>query len=105
MLSNEYQNSLDQTKLMYDYYGDTSNREQLSYNLLMTPSAMNNYMPITITNSSNRVILDKKLASAARTAGIPQEGLGCTPSTLMREKFVEGLLANNVIDKSHCCQN
>ena len=100
LLSNEYQNSLDQTKLMYDYYGDTSNREQLSYNLLMSPSAMNNYMPITITNSSNRVILDKKLASAARTAGIPQEGLGCTPSTLVREKFVEGLLANNVIDKS-----
>ncbi|MFR1673189.1 MAG: hypothetical protein ACLSWI_09625, partial [Candidatus Gastranaerophilaceae bacterium] len=95
-----YQNSLDQTKLMYDYYGDTSNREQLSYNLLMSPSAMNNYMPITITNSSNRVILDKKLASAARAAGIPQEGLGCTPSTLVREKFVEGLLANNVIDKS-----
>lgn len=100
LLSNEYQNSIDQTKLMYDFYGDTTNREQLNYNILMTPSALNNYLPITITNSSNRVVLDQSLAKAARAAGIPQEGLGCTPSSCVREEFVKGLLNNKIIDKS-----
>ena len=99
LLSNEYQNSIDQTKLMYDFYGDTSNREQLNYNILMTPSAMNNYIPITITNSSNRVVLDNKFAKAARAAGIPQEGLGCTPSSSVRDMFVKALLNNKIIDE------
>ena len=52
-ISSEYQNSLDQTKLMYDFYGNGSS-EQLKYSTLMTPSALNNYLPITITNTSGR---------------------------------------------------
>ncbi|CDE89674.1 unknown [Clostridium sp. CAG:729] len=44
-LSNEYQNSLDQSKLIYDYYGTGDTNTPLSYGILMSPSALNDYMP------------------------------------------------------------
>ena len=40
-LSNEYQNSLDQSKLIYDYYGTGDTSTPLSYGILMTPSTLN----------------------------------------------------------------
>ena len=92
LLSNQYQASLNQTKLMYDYYGTGTSMEQMNYNTLMSPSSLNDFRPITMTNSLNRVILDSRLASAAREAGIPQEGLGCSPSSDVRNKFAEGLM-------------
>ncbi len=102
ILSNQYQASLNQTKLMYDYYGTGSGMEQLNYNTFMTPSALNDFRPITMTNSLNRVILDSRYASAAREAGIPQEGLGCSPSSDVRDKFAVGLLHAGLIDQSVC---
>ena len=42
-LSNEYQNSLNQTKLVYDYYGTNQSNLALDYGLLMTPSIYNDY--------------------------------------------------------------
>ncbi len=96
-LSNEYENSLDQTKLVYDYYGTGDTSNPLSYNLLMTPSALNEYMPITVTDSMGRVTLDSKYAAAARAAGIPQEGLGTLPSEETRNKFIQGLCDNGLI--------
>ena len=96
-LSNEYQNSLEQTKLIYDFYGTGDTSTQLSYGLLMSPSALNNYMPTLITDSLGRVTLNGKLAKAARIAGIPQEGLGSLPSDAMRDKFIEGLAKSGVI--------
>lgn len=98
-VSNEYQNSLDQTKLMYDFYGNGTSSEQLKYNLLMSPSALNDYMPITVTNSAGRVVLNSAYAAAAKAAGIPQEGLGCVPSSAVRSKFLIGLGDAGVIDK------
>ena len=100
LLSNQYQASLNQTKLMYDYYGTGTSMEQMNYNTLMSPSSLNDFRPITMTNSLNRVILDSRLASAAREAGIPQEGLGCSPSSDVRNKFAEGLMSAGVIDAS-----
>ena len=100
LLSNQYQASLNQTKLMYDYYGTSTSMEQVNYNTLMSPSSLNDFRPITMTNSLNRVILDSRLASAAREAGIPQEGLGCSPSSDVRNKFAEGLMNAGVIDAS-----
>ena len=98
-VSNEYQNSLNQTKLMYDFYGNGQG-EQLNYATLMTPSALNDYMPITITNSAGRVILNSQYAAAARAAGIPMEGLGCAPSTLVRQQFYNGLASAGLISQS-----
>ena len=96
-LSNEYQNSLDQSKLIYDYYGTGDTNTPLSYGILMSPSALNDYMPTTITDSIGRVVLNNKYASAARAAGIPQEGLGTLPSEAMRNAFIQGLASKGVI--------
>ncbi len=96
-LSNEYQNSLDQTKLIYDYYGTGDESNPLSYGILMTPSALNNYMPILVTDPKGRTTLNEKYAAAAEAAGIPQEGLGTLPSENMRNKFIETLGSQGVI--------
>ena len=96
-LSNEYQNSLDQSKLIYDYYGTGDTTTPLSYNILMSPSALNDYMPTTITDTLGRVVLNSKYASVARYAGIPQEGLGTLPSEAMRNAFIQGLASKGVI--------
>ena len=90
-LSNEYQNSLDQTKLVYDYYGTGDTNTPLTYDILMNPSALNDYTPITLTDTSGRVTLNSKYAAAARAAGIPQEGLGTLPSETTRNAFINGL--------------
>ena len=99
-LSNEYQNSLDQTKLVYDYYGTGDTSTPLSYNILMTPSTLNDYLPTILTDSLGRVTLNSKYASAARFAGIPQEGLGTLPSETMRQAFVEGLYNSGMISST-----
>ena len=99
-LSNEYQNSLDRTKLVYDYYGTGDTTTPLSYNLLMTPSTLNDYMPTTITDALGRVTLNSKYAAAARAAGIPQEGLGTLPSETMRNAFINGLYGSGLLTKN-----
>ncbi len=99
-LSNEYQNSLNQTKLVYDYYGTGDTSTPLSYGLLMSPSTLDDYLPITITDSLGRVTLNSKYAAAARAAGIPQEGLGTLPSEAMRNSFIQGLYTSGIITKN-----
>ena len=96
-LSNEYQNSLNQTKLVYDYYGTGDTSMQLSYGILMNPSALNNYLPTLITDPLGRAVLDSKYAAAARAAGIPQEGLGSLPSEETRNAFVKALSGQGLI--------
>lgn len=96
-VSNEYQNSLNQTKLVYDFYGTNDRTTPLSYSLLMEPSIMNNYMPMLTTNSAGKVVLDSRLAAAAKAAGIPNEGLGTLPSEFVRNKFLVGLEGQNII--------
>ena len=98
-ISNEYQNSLNQTKLYYDFYGKGDTSNPLNYNLLMTPSALNDYFPTLILNQQGRVVVDSSIAAAARAAGIPQEGINGLPSSDMRNAFVEGLFTNGVISK------
>ena len=96
-ISNEYQNALNQTKLVYDFYGTNDRSTPLSYALMMEPSIMNNYLPMLTTNSAGKVVLDSRLAAAARAAGIPNEGLGTLPSEYVRNKFLAGLGEQSVI--------
>lgn len=98
-VSNEYQNSLAQTKLVYDFYGTGTSNTPLSYGILMTPSELNEYMPNLVTNSSGRVILNNAYAQAAEAAGIPKEGLGCTPSDTVRNMFLQGLYDAGLITR------
>lgn len=97
IVSAEYQDAINQTKLVYDFYGNNSKVNPLSYNLLMTPSALNDYIPTTITDKSGRVVLNPAMARAAKAAGIPQEGMDGLPSSDMRNAFIDGLVANDVI--------
>ena len=96
-LSNEYQNSIDQTKLYYDYYGTGDTSNPLSYGILMTPSTLNNYMPTIVADGGGRTILNSKYAAAAIAAGIPREGLGSLPSETMRNNFITGLYNSGLI--------
>ena len=96
-LSNAYQNSLDQTKLYYDFYGVNSTDTPLTYNMLMAPSSLNDYTPTLISNSQGQIVLSSPYAAAAKAAGIPQEGLGCTPSSIMRNAFIMSLAEQGVI--------
>ena len=96
-ISNEYQNSLNQTSLYFDFYGNGDLSNPLTYPLLMTPSALNDYLPMFITNSQKRIVLISKYAAAARAAGIPQEGLGGLPSDDLRNAFVNALFQNGLI--------
>ena len=98
-ISNEYQNSLNQTQLYYDFYGKGDMSNPLNYNLLMTPSALNDYLPTLITNQQGRVVVDPSIAAASKAAGIPHEGLNGLPSEEMRNNFIEGLFTAGVISK------
>lgn len=101
-LSNKYDSALDQTKLVYDYYGTGDNSEQLNYDILMKPSALNGYVPNLLTNQNDRVVLDSKYAKAARAAGLTQEGNGGAPSTLVRNKFIHALADCYIITQKEC---
>lgn len=98
-ISAEYDNAIAQTKLVWDYYGKDSETTPLNYALLMTPSALNNYTPSPITDSSGRVVLDDRLATAARAAGIPQEGLDGLPSSDVRNQFIDSLVSTGYISE------
>ncbi len=96
-ISDEYQNAMNQTKLIYDYYGTGTSDMALTYGLLMTPSVYNDYYPRLLTDKSNRVVLSSVYASAAKAAGIPVEGYNGTPSSEVRNKFIEALRDRGVI--------
>ncbi len=99
-ISNQYQNSLDKTKLYYDFYGVNSTETPLTYNMLLSPSSINDYTPTLISNNQGQIVLSTPYAEAARAAGIPQEGLGCTPSSIMRDAFIMALAEQNIITQA-----
>lgn len=96
-ISGEYQNALSTTKLVYDYYGSGDKTMGLTYGLLMEPSVYNDYFPKLVTDSKNRIILNSAYAQAAKAAGIPAEGLLGTPSSEVRNKFIEALVGASII--------
>ena len=73
--SEEYQAALNKTKLVWDPDGTGDNAFDLSYDIMMRPSAVNNYTPYLVTTRDGRVVLDSKMAAAARAAGIPEGGI------------------------------
>lgn len=99
-ISDEYQAAMGKTKLIYDYYGSGTSEMVLSYGLLMTPSVYNDYYPKLLTDNKNRIVLSGPYAAAARAAGIPQEGYNGTPSSEVRNAFVEALRDNQIITAS-----
>ena len=96
-ISDEFQNAMNQTRLIYDYYGTGTSEMALTYGLLMSPSIYNDYYPKMLTDKANKIVLSSTYAAAARAAGIPVEGYNGTPSSEVRNKFVEALRDLGVI--------
>lgn len=63
----DYQNSLNATKLVWDS-GDNS--YDLSFDLMTTPSALNDYQPFLITDTQGKLVLSQKMFNAALSAGV-----------------------------------
>ena len=97
-ISDEYQNALNKTKLVWDYDGTGENPYNLSYDVLMTPSILNNYTPYLITNRTGAVVLDGQLAAAA--AKISSTGVAVEASASGFKTFINALADNGVIPES-----
>ena len=97
-ISNDYQNALNQTKLVWDYDGTGQNPYNLSYGVLMTPSTLNNYNPYLITNRTGAVVLNGQLAAAAKL--ISPDGAPVSASETKFKEFINALAQNGVIPES-----
>lgn len=93
-ISNEYANAMNATKLVWS--NDAVDGDYgVTYSLLMTPSAMNDYNPYMITSSSGAIILNGEYANAARAAGISKAGgFGSQES---RDKFIQALVPAGIV--------
>ena len=70
----EYQNSLNATKLVWDTVDDDV--YDLSYDIMMKPSALNEYDPYLITDAQGKIVLSESMFQAAVDAGIIDEKTG-----------------------------
>ena len=90
----DYSNALNSTKLMWQ--NDAVGRDYgVTYSLLMTPSAMNDFNPYLITTTSGAVVLNSEYAEAARIAGIGKSG--GVGSQASRDKFIAALVPAGII--------
>ena len=64
----DYQNSLDATKLVWDTQDNY--QYDLSYDVMMTPSVLNEYDPYLITDIQGRILLTDTMFNAAVKAGV-----------------------------------
>ena len=93
-ISATYANAMNATKLVWK--NDlVANDYGLTYNLLMTPSAANDYNPYMVTTSSGAIVLNSEYAAAARAAGISKAG--GIPSADSRDKFIAALVPNGIV--------
>lgn len=93
-ISNEYAQAMNATKLMWCPDGMDGDFG-LSYGLLMTPSAANDFNPYLITTPAGAVILNSDYRAAAEAAGIPKSG--CSGSQSQRDKFISALSALGIV--------
>ncbi len=83
----KYQNSMNATKLVWDT--DTDEVYDLSYDLLMTPSALNDYNPYLITDAQGKIVLSDTMFAAALEAGIINEKGDPTGKAMYTQSGIE----------------
>lgn len=93
-ISAEYANAMNATKLVWQNDAATYDYG-LTYGLLMTPSAANNFNPYMITTKSGAIVLNSEFAAAAKAAGISKAG--GIPSQEQRDKFISALVPGGLI--------
>lgn len=99
----DYQNSLSATKLVWDCDTVDNDIYDLSYYLMMNPSAINEYDPYLITDSRGKIVLDNKTWDAAVKAGIIDVNTGDPKGVAdeaTRNKFLDALGAAGVAKPS-----
>lgn len=93
-ISATYANAMNATKLVWK--NDLVEHDYgLTYNLLMAPSAANDYNPYMVTTSSGAIVLNSEYAAAARAAGISKAG--GIPSADSRDRFIAALVPNGIV--------
>jgi hypothetical protein len=96
-ISTEYANSLNATTLMWS--NDAVDQDYgLTYSLLMTPSAANDYNPYMITTPSGAIVLNSEYAAAAKAAGLSKGG--GSGSQTQRDQFISALVPNGIITEN-----
>ena len=92
--SQEYASALNSTKLVWK--NDVCTQDyNVNYNLLMVPSAANDYNPYFVTSKSGAIILDSKYIAAAEAAGITMSGGEATQNG--RDAFIAALVPQGLI--------
>lgn len=111
----DYQNSLGATKLIWDADNKcdgTGEIYDLSYGLMMTPSALTEYDPYLITDTQGKIVLSETMFQAAVDAGIIDTKTGdpIASNNLFkrtgegndklgsRDAFLDKLTGSNIID-------
>ncbi len=93
-ISNEYFNALNATKLVWQ--NELTDRDySVSYGLLMTPSAVNDYNPYMLTTKSGAIVLNSEYVQAAKAAGISMGG--GVASQDGRDNFINALVESGAI--------
>ena len=93
-IAQEYSNSLNATKLVWS--NDAVDGDYgVTYSLLMTPSAINDFNPYLVTTKSGAIVLNSEYAAAAKAAGISKAGgIGSQDS---RDRFIAALVPGGII--------
>lgn len=96
----DYQNNLTATKLVWEDMDE--NTYDLTYDMMMTPTAINQYDPYLVTDSRGKIVLTKSMFNAALAAGIINENgdpvvSAKHPSQDGRNEFINALGANGGI--------
>lgn len=87
-----YQSSLNATKLVWDPDGSGTVNFDLSYDLIMYSSDINDYTPFMISRSDGRIALNSTMARAAKLAGIPEQGTNANDEAMFN-RFIEAMVA------------
>ncbi|MBQ8168607.1 hypothetical protein IJZ97_04235 [bacterium] len=98
-ISEDYQNAMNQTKLVWDYNGTGDDVYGLSYDILMSsPTVLNNFNPYLITTRTGSVVLNPQYAAAARAAGVLENGSERSEAGF--QKFLNALVVNGVLPQT-----
>lgn len=88
----DYNSALNTTKIIWDPDGTGTTPFDLSYDLIMNASEVNDYMPFMISRSDGRIALNPTMANAAKLAGIPEDGTNNNNETMF-QRFIEAMVA------------
>lgn len=91
--TSDYQSSLNQTTLIWDPDGSGETPFNLTYDLMMRPSELNDYMPFMLSRRDGRIALNSSMAQAAKIAGINEDGSISGTKAEVYEKFLNAMVS------------